>query len=132
MPKRGEIVRLIGEELRKFKEPLGSLISLEVGKILGEGIGEVQEFIDICDMACGMSRKIGGQIMKSERKDHFMIENWNPLGIIGVISAFNFPNAVYGWNLAIALICGNCVMWKPSPTTPLTSIATMRIIENVF
>ena len=108
------------------------MISLEVGKVIGEGIGEVQEFIDVCDMAAGMSRKIGGSVMSSERLDHFMLEKWNPLGCIGVISAFNFPNAVYGWNAGIGLICGNCIMWKPSPTTPLTSIATMKIIEEVF
>ena len=111
---------------------MGALISLEVGKILGEGEGEVQELIDCCDMACGMSRKIGGQVFPSERKNHMMIENWNPLGIIGVISAFNFPNAVYGWNMAIALICGDLIMWKGAPTTPLVSIVTTRIIHEVF
>ena len=107
MPQRGEIVRQIGDALRTHKDALGSLISLEMGKIKSEGNGEVQEFIDICDMAVGMSRSIGGKVIPSERKDHMMIEQWNPIGNVGIISAFNFPCAVYGWNAALALIAGD-------------------------
>jgi aldehyde dehydrogenase family 7 member A1 len=103
-PQRGDIVRQIGDELRKFREPLGKLISLEMGKIVPEGVGEVQEFIDICDYAVGLSRMYAGQILPSERKEHVIIENWNPLGLVGIISAFNFPCAVFGWNTAIALV----------------------------
>ncbi|KAG9510919.1 Alpha-aminoadipic semialdehyde dehydrogenase, partial [Fragariocoptes setiger] len=132
MPERGEIVRQIGDRLRTHKRDLGKLISLEMGKILTEGEGEVQEFIDICDYAAGLSRMIGGQIIPSERSGHTLLEMWNPLGTIGVITAFNFPIAVYGWNCAIALICGNTIVWKGAPTTPLTSIATMSIIAQVF
>ena len=106
-PQRGEIVRQIGQALREKKEALGAVISLEMGKIKSEGLGEVQEFIDICDLALGMSRTIDGKVLPSERPDHFMMEVWNPLGIIGVITAFNFPVAVCGWNTALALICGN-------------------------
>jgi len=131
-PKRGEIVRQIGDALRQYKEPLGKLISLEMGKILPEGLGEVQEFIDVCDYAVGLSRMFDGKIFPSERPGHFLMEQWNPLGIVGVISAFNFPCAVFGWNHAISLICGNVTLWKGSPTTPLTSIATTKIIAEVL
>ena len=103
-----------------------------MGKILSEGRGEVQEFIDICDMAVGMSRTIGGKIISSERPDHMMVEQWNPIGNVGIISAFNFPNAVYGWNAAIALICGNQLIWKGHETTSLVSIATNRIVVDVL
>lgn len=131
-PQRGEVVRALGEALRAKLKPLGNVISLEMGKIANEGIGEVQETIDICDFACGMSRAINGQVIPSERPSHFMMEQWNPLGLVGVITAFNFPNAVFGWNLAISLITGNCVMWKPAPSAALLSIATMHIINEVF
>ncbi|XP_063983916.1 putative aldehyde dehydrogenase family 7 member A1 homolog [Diachasmimorpha longicaudata] len=131
-PARGEIVRQIGDELRKNLRPLGQLVSLEMGKILAEGIGEVQEYIDICDYAVGLSRMLPGSIFPSERKDHALLEKWNPLGVIGVISAFNFPIAVYGWNSAIAMVCGDAVVWKGSPTTPLVSIATTKIIASVL
>jgi aldehyde dehydrogenase family 7 protein A1 len=132
MPARGDIVRQIGESFRAKKEPLGRLISLEMGKILSEGLGEVQEVIDVCDMACGLSRTIGGSVLNSERPEHFMMEVWNPLGIVGVITAFNFPCAVFGWNAAIAFICGNLVVWKGAPTTSLVTIATARIISEVL
>lgn len=132
MPVRGEIVRQIGESLRLRKDALGSLISLEMGKIKSEGDGEVQEFIDICDMAVGMSRSIGGKVIPSERPDHMMIEQWNPLGSIGVISAFNFPAAVLGWNTALALICGDSVLWKGHETTSLVSVATAKIVTDVL
>ncbi|VDK56885.1 unnamed protein product, partial [Anisakis simplex] len=131
-PKRGEIVRQIGDELRKQLDNLGKLVSLEMGKILPEGIGEVQEYIDICDYAVGLSRTMAGQVLPSERDGHMLIEQWNPLGVIGIISAFNFPCAVYGWNNAIALACGNAVLWKPAPSTPLTSIAIIKLIEKVL
>jgi len=131
-PYRGDIVRQIGDELRKFREPLGKLVSLEMGKIQAEGIGEVQEFIDICDYATGLSRMFSGQILPSERSQHVIIEKWNPLGIVGVISAFNFPNAVFGWNAAIALVVGNSVVWKGAPTTSLVSIATTRVVTEVL
>ena len=131
-PVRGEIVRQIGNELRKYKKQLGALISLEVGKILSEGEGEVQEAIDIMDMACGMSRTIGGKILPSERPGHFMMENWNPYGIVGVITAFNFPCAVHSWNAGIALITGNQVLWKGAPSTPLVSIAVQKIYARVL
>lgn len=131
-PKRGDIVRQIGDELRLNLQSLGKLISLEMGKILPEGVGEVQEFVDICDYAVGLSRMYEGKILPSERPGHVLIEQWNPLGIIGVISAFNFPCAVFGWNQAIALACGNVTLWKGAPTTPLTSIATTKIIERVL
>ena len=132
MPKRGEVVRQLGDAFRKYKKQLGALISLEVGKILAEGEGEVQEVIDLCDMAVGMSRRIGGRVFPSERPSHYMIENWNPIGIIGVITAFNFPTAVFGWNLAISMICGNLTMWKGSETTQLVSVAVTKIIQGVF
>ena len=132
MPKRGDIIRELGNELRKNLTPLGSLIALENGKILAEGIGEVQEFIDMCDYACGLSRSIGGKVIPSERPDHILIERWNPLGVVGVISAFNFPNAVLGWNLALSLVCGNCVVWKGSESVGLVTMATANIIQNVL
>ncbi len=131
-PFRGDIVRQIGDELRKYREPLGKLVSLEMGKIQAEGIGEVQEFIDVCDYATGLSRMFAGQILPSERSQHVIIEKWNPLGVVGIISAFNFPNAVFGWNASIALTVGNTVVWKGAPSTPLVSIATTRIISNVL
>uniref|UniRef100_A0A914MEW2 aldehyde dehydrogenase (NAD(+)) n=1 Tax=Meloidogyne incognita TaxID=6306 RepID=A0A914MEW2_MELIC len=131
-PTRGEIVRQIGDSLRKQCENLGKLISLEMGKILSEGKGEIQEIIDIADFATGLSRMFSGSIIPSERKEHVLLEQWNPLGIVGVITAFNFPAAVYGWNAALALTCGNCLIWKPAPTTSLTAIAVTRLIESVL
>uniref|UniRef100_A0AC35TMJ6 Aldehyde dehydrogenase (NAD(+)) n=1 Tax=Rhabditophanes sp. KR3021 TaxID=114890 RepID=A0AC35TMJ6_9BILA len=131
-PKRGEIVRQIGDELRANINDLGKLISLEMGKILPEGVGEVQEYVDICDYATGLSRMMAGKIVPSERHQHELHERFNPLGTVGVISAFNFPCAVYGWNNAIALVCGNSVLWKPAPSTPLTAIATIKLVEKVL
>lgn len=131
-PKRGEIVRQMREALAERLHPLGQLVSLETGKILAEGIGEIQEYLDICDYAVGLSRMLNGQVIPSERPGHFMMERWNPLGIVGVISAFNFPAAVYGWNSAIALVCGNTVLWKGSPATNLTSVAITRILAGVL
>jgi aldehyde dehydrogenase family 7 member A1 len=131
-PLRGEVVRRIGDALRKYKEPLGALLALEMGKIKSEGLGEIQEYIDICDMAVGMSRTISGSVIPSERPEHWMMEVWNPLGIVGVISAFNFPVAVAGWNTALALICGDLVLWKPALTSNLVTIAVQKIIGNVL
>ncbi|XP_065217197.1 putative aldehyde dehydrogenase family 7 member A1 homolog [Planococcus citri] len=131
-PKRGEIVRQIGNALRDKLQPLGKLVSLEMGKILSEGIGEVQEYVDICDYATGLSRMFNGQILPSERPNHVLLENWNPLGVIGVISAFNFPVAVYGWNSAIAMVCGNAVLWKGAESTSLLSVATTKIVAEVL
>ncbi|XP_030752334.1 alpha-aminoadipic semialdehyde dehydrogenase [Sitophilus oryzae] len=131
-PKRGEIVRQIGDSLRKKLVPLAKLVSLEMGKILPEGIGEVQEYVDICDYAVGLSRMLSGSIFPSERPGHVLLEKWNPLGIVGVISAFNFPVAVYGWNSAIAMVCGDTVLWKGAETTPLVSVATARIVAEVL
>jgi aldehyde dehydrogenase (NAD+) len=131
-PKRGEIVRQIGVALRERKQSLGRLVSIEMGKILTEGLGEVQEMIDICDFATGLSRTVGGPTLQSERKDHRMMEQWHPLGPIGVISAFNFPVAVWAWNAAIAWVCGDAVIWKPSSKTPLCAIACQKIVEAVF
>ena len=111
---------------------MGSLVSLEVGKIKAEGDGEVQEAIDICDLACGLSRTISGKVIPSERPGHFMMEVYNPYGIVGVISAFNFPVAVHSWNAAIAMICGNLVLWKGAPSTPLCTIACSKIYANVL
>ncbi|RXM92144.1 Alpha-aminoadipic semialdehyde dehydrogenase [Acipenser ruthenus] len=125
-PKRGEIVRQIGDALRKKSKVLGSLVSLEMGKIFVEGVGEVQEYIDVCDYAVGLSRMIGGPVLPSERPGHALIEQWNPVGLVGIITAFNFPVAVYGWNNAIALISGNVCLWKGAPTTPLTSVAVTK------
>ena len=113
-PRRGELVRLLGEELRAAKEPLARLVTLEAGKIVSEGQGEVQEMIDICDFAVGLSRQLYGLVIASERPDHRMIEQWHPLGPVAVISAFNFPLAVWAWNAALALVCGDPVIWKPS------------------
>jgi aldehyde dehydrogenase (NAD+) len=133
-PKRGELVRLFGEELRTHKEALGKLVTLEAGKIVQEGLGEVQEMIDICDFAVGLSRQLYGLTIASERSEHRMMEQWHPLGVTGVISAFNFPVAVWAWNVALALVCGNSLVWKPSEKTPLTAIATqslfMRAVER--
>uniref|UniRef100_A0A673JZB5 Aldehyde dehydrogenase domain-containing protein n=1 Tax=Sinocyclocheilus rhinocerous TaxID=307959 RepID=A0A673JZB5_9TELE len=131
-PKRGEVVRQIGDALRGKIKALGSLVSLEMGKIYVEGVGEVQEYVDVCDYAVGLSRMIGGPILPSERPGHALIEQWNPVGLVGVITAFNFPVAVYGWNNAIALICGNVCLWKGAPTTPLTSVAVTRIVAEVL
>jgi len=131
-PKRGEIVRQIGLELRKHKEDLGRLVTYEMGKIYQEGLGEVQEMIDICDFAVGQSRMLYGKTMQSERPEHRMYEQWHPLGITGIISAFNFPVAVYSWNAMIAAICGNVIIWKGSEKTPLCSIAVQNIIGKVL
>lgn len=131
-PKRGEIVRQIGEKLREYKEPLGKLVSYEMGKILQEGLGEVQEMIDICDFAVGLSRQLHGYTMHSERPQHRMYEQYHPLGIVGVISAFNFPVAVWSWNAMLAAVCGDVVIWKPSEKTPLTAIACQHIIRDVL
>jgi aldehyde dehydrogenase (NAD+) len=130
-PRRGEVVRRLGERLRELKAPLGRLVSLEVGKILAEGEGEVQEMIDICDFANGLSRQLYGLTIASERADHRLLEQWHPLGLIGIISAFNFPVAVWSWNSALAVICGNATLWKPSEKTPLTAIACIKIAEQV-
>lgn len=131
-PKRGEIVRQIGDELRKYKEPLGQLVSYEMGKSLQEGYGEVQEMIDICDFAVGLSRQLYGLTMHSEREQHRMYEQYHPLGVVGIISAFNFPVAVWSWNSMIALVCGNACIWKPSEKVPLCSVACQNIIAEVF
>ncbi|MBL8289286.1 MAG: aldehyde dehydrogenase family protein [Rubrivivax sp.] len=129
-PRRGELIRLLGEELRASKEPLGRLVSVETGKILSEGLGEVQEMIDICDFAVGLSRQLYGLTIASERPGHRMMETWHPLGVVGVISAFNFPVAVWSWNFALALVCGNAVVWKPSEKTPLTALACQAVFER--
>lgn len=129
-PRRGELVRLLGEELRAFKEPLSQLVTLECGKILEEGRGEVQEMIDICDFAVGLSRQLYGLTIATERADHRMMETWHPLSPIGVITAFNFPVAVWAWNSALALVCGDPVVWKPSEKTPLTALACMGLFAR--
>ena len=131
-PRRGELVRLIGEELRAAKEPLARLVTLEAGKIVQEGLGEVQEMIDICDYAVGLSRQLYGLTIASERPSHRMIEQWHPLGVVGVITAFNFPVAVWAWNAALALVCGDPVIWKPSEKTPLTAAAVMALAERAL
>lgn len=131
-PKRGEIVRQFGEKLRKYKEPLGKLVSYEMGKSYQEGLGEVQEMIDICDFAVGLSRQLHGLTMHSERPGHRMYEQYHPLGIVGIISAFNFPVAVWSWNTALAWICGDVCVWKPSEKTPLCGIACQNIIAEVL
>ncbi len=131
-PKRGEIVRQLGVELRRKKDSLGTLVTIEMGKIIQEGKGEVQEMIDICDYACGQSRMLYGVQTHSERARHRMFEQWHPLGVVGIISAFNFPVAVWSWNLAIALICGDVCVWKPASPTPLTAIACQKIFEKVL
>ena len=131
-PKRGDIVREIGNELRASKDDLGALVSLEMGKILPEGLGEVQEMIDMADFAAGLSRQLYGLTMHSERPGHRMYEQWHPLGIVGVISAFNFPVAVWSWNALIAAVCGDCVLWRPSSETPLCAIAVQKICNRVL
>jgi len=130
-PKRGEAVRLLGEALRRHKDDLGALVTLENGKIRAEGLGEVQEMIDIADFAVGQSRMLYGYTMHSERAEHRMYEQWHPLGVVGVISAFNFPVAVWAWNACLAAICGNATVWKPSPKTPLTALAVQKICDEV-
>jgi aldehyde dehydrogenase (NAD+) len=130
-PRRGEVVRQLGLRLREAKAELGQLVTLEMGKIIAEGEGEVQEMIDICDFATGLSRQLYGLTMKSERPDHRMFEQWHPLGVVGVITAFNFPVAVWSWNAAIAAVCGDSVVWKPASKTPLTAIACIKIAEAV-
>jgi aldehyde dehydrogenase (NAD+) len=129
-PKRGEFVRLIGEELRIAKDDLGRLVTIEAGKVTSEGLGEVQEMIDICDYAVGLSRQLYGLTIATERADHRMMETWHPLGVCGVISAFNFPVAVWSWNAALAFVCGDSVVWKPSEKTLLTALATQAIVER--
>ncbi len=131
-PKRGEVVRQIGEALRKNKESLGRLVSYEMGKSLQEGYGEVQEMIDICDLAVGLSRQLHGLTMHSERSAHRMYEQWHPLGIVGIISAFNFPVAVWSWNSMLAWVCGDVCVWKPSEKTPLCGVACQQIVAEVF
>jgi aldehyde dehydrogenase (NAD+) len=131
-PRRGELVRLFGEELRRAKPLLARLVSLEAGKVTSEGEGEVQEMIDICDFAVGLSRQLHGLVIASERPGHRMMEQWHPLGVVGVISAFNFPVAVWSWNAALALVCGDTVVWKPSEKTPLTALATQALFERAL
>lgn len=131
-PQRGEIVRRIGQALRVAKADLGRLVTLETGKILSEGLGEVQEMIDICDFAVGLSRQLYGLTMPSERPQHRMFEQWHPLGPVGVITAFNFPVAVWAWNAAIAAVCGDTIVWKPSNETPLTAVAVQHICDRVL
>ncbi len=129
-PRRGELVRVLGEELRAEIETLGRLVTIETGKLLSEGFGEVQEMIDICGFAAGLSRQLAGLTIASERANHRMMETWHPLGVVGVISAFNFPVAVWSWNAALALVCGNAVVWKPSEKTPLTALVTHALFER--
>src|SRR5215207_10050718 len=131
-PQRGEIVRQVGDALRHYKEPLGKLVSYEMGKSLSEGLGEVQEMIDICDFAVGLSRQLYGLSMHSERPSHRMYEQWQPLGVCGVITAFNFPVAVWAWNAALAVVCGDPVVWKPSHKVPLTAIAVQNICHDLM
>ncbi len=131
-PQRGQLVRDLGNILRDYREPLGELVTLEMGKIRAEGIGEVQEMIDICDFAVGMSRQLCGSTMHSERPGHRMYEQWHPLGPVGIISAFNFPVAVWSWNAALAAICGDTMIWKPSPQTPLTAVAVQHLSNRVM
>ncbi len=131
-PRRGELVRLLGEELRAAKQELGRLVTIETGKILSEGFGEVQEMIDICDFAVGLSRQLYGRTIATERAQHRMMETWHPLGVCGVISAFNFPVAVWSWNAALALVCGDPVVWKPSEKTPLTALATQALVRRAM
>src|SRR5262249_15551073 len=131
-PRRGEIVRQIGDELRKWKEPLGRLVTLEAGKIATEGQGEIQEMIDIADFAVGLSRQLYGLAMHSERPSHRMYEQWHPLGVVGTITASNSPAAVWSWNALIAAVCGDALIWKPSPKTPLTAVAVQQIVTRVL
>src|SRR3954464_10191741 len=130
-PKRGELVRRLGELLRQHKESLGELVSLETGKIRAEGLGEVQEMIDICDFAVGLSRQLHGLIIASERPRHQLMEQWHPLGPVGIVTAFNFPVAVWSWNAALAAVCGDVCLWKPSPSTPLCSVAVQALCDRV-
>ena len=129
-PRRGELVRLFGQELRAAKTDLAALVTLEAGKIVSEALGEVQEMIDICDYAVGLSRQLFGLTIATERPDHRMMETWHPLGVVGIISAFNFPVAVWSWNAALALVCGNACVWKPSEKTPLTALAVQALFEQ--
>src|SRR2546423_6443822 len=131
-PRRGELLRLFGEGLRAQKAALGTLVSIETGKILQEGYGEVQEMIDICDFAVGLSRQLYGRTSVSERPGHRLMETWHPLGVAGVISAFNFPAAVWSWNTAIALVCGDTVVWKPSEQAPLTAWASAALLDRAL
>ncbi|HRF37582.1 MAG TPA: aldehyde dehydrogenase family protein, partial [Saprospiraceae bacterium] len=131
-PKRGEIVRQYGDLLREYKDPLGRLVSYEMGKSLQEGWGEVQEMIDICDFAVGQSRQLYGLSMHSERPHHRMYEQWHPLGIVGIISAFNFPVAVWSWNSMIALVCGDVCVWKPSEKAPLCGVACQLLFQRIL
>jgi len=131
-PVRGDIVRQIGLALRDKQQALGQLLSLEMGKIRAEGVGEVQETIDMCDLAAGISRQIPGQVIPSERPEHVLLETWNPLGNVGIITAFNFPNAVFGWNASVSMICGNTQVWKTAPTSSLLAVATQKIIADVL
>lgn len=131
-PQRGELVRLFGEELRAHKADLGRLVSLEAGKVTSEGLGEVQEMIDICDFAVGLSRQLYGLTISTERAEHRMMETWHPIGVVGIISAFNFPVAVWAWNAALALVCGDAIVWKPSEKTPLTAAATHALFERAL
>ncbi len=131
-PARGQLVRDLGNRLREFREPLGEMVSYEMGKIRAEGIGEVQEMIDICDFSLGLSRQLCGSTMHSERPGHRMYEQWHPLGPVGIISAFNFPVAVWAWNAALAAVCGDTMIWKPSPVTPLVSIAVQHLCNDVM
>jgi aldehyde dehydrogenase (NAD+) len=130
-PQRGQLVRDLGQALREIKEPLGELIALETGKIREEGLGEVQEMIDVCDLAVGMSRQLYGRTMPSERPDHRMAELWHPLGVVGVVSAFNFPVAVWSWNAAVAAVCGDSVIWKPSSSAALSAVAVQHLCNRV-
>jgi len=131
-PRRGEVVRQLGEELRRHKDELGALVTLEVGKIRSEGLGEVQEMIDMADLAVGLSRQLYGKTMHSERPDHRMYEQWHPLGPVGIITAFNFPVAVWAWNATVAAVCGDSMVWKPSEEAPLTALAVTRIAQRVL
>src|SRR6267143_5115202 len=131
-PARGEIIRQIGDQLREYKEPLGKLVSYEMGKSLQEGLGEVQEMIDVVDFAVGLSRQLHGLTMHSERPGHRMYEQWHPLGVVGVITAFNFPVAVWAWNALLAAVCGNATVWKPSPKTPLAAIAVQQLCNRII
>ena len=131
-PRRGEFVRILAEDLRAAKDDLGRLVTLETGKIVSEGLGEVQEMIDICDFGVGLSRQLYGRTIATERADHRMMETWHPLGVCGVISAFNFPVAVWSWNAALAFVCGDPVVWKPSEKTPLTALATQAVVEHAM
>ncbi|HEY0942083.1 MAG TPA: aldehyde dehydrogenase family protein [Steroidobacter sp.] len=131
-PRRGEFVRQLGDELRQHKQALGRLVSIEVGKVISEGLGEVQEMIDICDFAVGLSRQLYGLCIPSERRDHRITEQWHPIGPVAVISAFNFPVAVWSWNAALAFVCGDSVLWKPSEKTPLTALAVHALVDRVM